>query len=48
MLAMFEPTTLPVASAPFPRTAAMLLTTSSGAEVPKAIRVSPTTKELMP
>ena len=43
MLAMLEPTTLPRAMSPAPASAARALTTSSGALVPKATMVSPTT-----
>jgi hypothetical protein len=42
-LAMFEPTTLPTAMPGSPRPAEPMLTASSGAEVPKATTVSPTT-----
>ena len=42
-LKMFEPTTLPMATASFPRRAAIRLTASSGTEVPAATTVSPMT-----
>ena len=45
---MFEPTTLPRDSDAFPLTEALMLTTSSGNEVPAATIVSPTTVLLTP
>ena len=45
---MFEPTTLPIAIPPLPSRFAFTLTTNSGALVPNATTVSPTTSGLMP
>jgi len=41
MFAMFEPITLPSAMSPWPRSPALMPTTSSGAEVPSATTVRP-------
>ena len=43
ILAIFDPTTLPIAISGFPLKAACILTRSSGAEVPKATIVIPIT-----
>ena len=48
MLAMFEPTMLPIASPPLSLSAAPSEPPSSGALVPNATTVSPTTNELTP
>ena len=48
MLKMFEPTTLPMAMAPWPCAAAVELTISSGVLVPYATTVSPTSSGVTP
>ena len=48
MLAMFEPTTLAIANSGTPRSDAANVAANSGAEVPKATTVSPTTSGVTP
>lgn len=48
MLKILLPTTLPTASSPFPPAADIMLIASSGAEVPNATTVSPTTRSEIP
>jgi hypothetical protein len=48
MLQIFEPTTLPIAMPPWPLQLALILTTNSGALVPKATTVKPITSGLIP
>ena len=48
MFARLEPTTFPIRRPPSSRRTAKIPTTSSGADVPRATRVSPTTTGLMP
>ncbi len=48
MFAIFEPTTLPVATSPSPRIVDSRLTPSSGALVPRATTVSPTASGVRP
>lgn len=48
MLKRLDPTTLPIASPADPLMADMTEMTSSGADVPKATTVSPTTRSEMP
>ena len=43
ILAMFEPTILPIAICPLPKRAAAMETLNSGRDVPMAIKISPIT-----
>ena len=48
MFEMFEPIAVPKAMSSFPLITADIATNISGAEVPAAIRVNPTTRSLIP